>query len=325
MLAPLREQTQILGDAARVAPERPVSLRTAASICIGTAQGSGIMSEARKKDLLGTASAPVSRLQRERAASKSRKQAAIQAAAMGAFERSGGEITLTVTPAEAANMRSAARYLHHVADYLGDMENIGTMMPRQVRLADIPEDVTPNKKVIVARSERQIYMANLLRTIDFLLGCPGDNIEICDALWRMYEGLLFVEETGRRFPAFEPDGARATGSPDSLMHVTRKAAVGAAVTAYMFSGLTEQQALQRAMKSVERVTPSHFGIGDDKEITSTTVGNWRDTLNKGRTTSEEGLRRYGEWIKQVTALRKQDPERLIPWADRLLFAVIRRV
>lgn len=269
-----------------------------------------------------TAPQPVSRLQREREQSKARKL--MRAAEMGRLESDGESVTYTVTPAEARNMLASSRYMHHVADYLTRMAAIGPTQPAQVKLADIPEDVVPDRRAIAARAERSLMMANVMATIDFLLGCPGDNIEICDGLWRIYEGLLHVEVTGKRFYAFEPDGNRATGSGDNPIHVMRKAAVSAAVTAYMRTGLNEKKALDKAMIYVDRVSPAHFGLPADKKLTVTVVQNWRDTLMKERSASAQGLKQFTDWTQQINSIGKTNPEHLEAWAERLLYAVVYR-
>lgn len=312
-----------------LAAEWPEPYGLAAPITLREAQGSAAkMGEAKKRFAAAVAGGGdgVSRLRREQDESRKRKQLAMHAATLDAIKSAGGSVpvTMEVTAEDANNLLLANLYVGQVADFLAELSDVGTKQPKQVRLADIPVEETPDKKAIVARSERQLMMANVAATIDFVLSCPGDNVDVCAGLWRLYEGLEYVEQTGRRFHAFEPDGAKAGGAGDSLKHITRKAAVSAALSAYMLSGLSEAQALEKVMVYVRRATPDHFGLPAHKELEPSTVGNWRVTLNKRRSESEEGLRRYDKWIQKLSALRRNDPTRLTPWADRLLYAVIYR-
>lgn len=266
-----------------------------------------------------------SRLKRERQLARDRKQAAMEAFVIDGLKKTGGTVHVPFNALNAESFIEATHFVARAADYLEDLAVIGRMQATQIKLSDIPEEEYPDKRAIVARTERQIMIANLAATIDFILDCPGNNVEICDGLWRIYEGLQHVEQTHRTFHAFEPSPDKTNAETVLPTHVFRKASVAAAIWALMSSGLNEDQAAQKAMVWVDKVTPAHFGLPAHKPWNLETLKNWRRTLNKGQTENEAALARYQEWIKRVNAIAKKEPERLPVWAERMLFMTVHRV
>jgi hypothetical protein len=281
-----------------------------------------------------------SRLKREQAEKRLAKSNRQLAAVQAAIKDSGGEVSLPITAQDAAAIVGSTHFMHAIADYFESLARLGTMTAAEVSLASVPEETAAAhfstrrsvEAALYARAERQIQMSVIAHTIDLVLGCPGDNVEVCDVLWRIYEGYQDVEE-GLRYQPFEPSGSTG-GRPTPERYARRKAAVSAALSAYMLTGLTEAQALLPVMQYVRRVPPTFFGISDMElgqrraqdrtDSAENTVRNWRSTLKKGRSESGSALAQFRKWESELIQLRRAEPERLPLWAERLLHATMRR-
>ncbi|MBX9746445.1 MAG: hypothetical protein K2X34_06060 [Hyphomonadaceae bacterium] len=273
---------------------------------------------------------PASRLRREREQEKWRKTNARLADVQKAITESGGEFAFPLSANDAAAIVGAQHVLQLNAKYLEGLARYGSMQPKDVSLREVSSDEaakhhTTSRNVetaMYARSERQIQMAVIALTIDWVLAFPGDNVEVCDVLWRIYEGYQDAED-GRRVPAWEPSGAPPGGGVTPERYARRKAAVSAAISAYMLAGLSETQAGQQVMQYVQRVPPSFFGM-NAMELAASTAINWRQSFKKGRSDAAGALAQFEKWQKELIELRKSSPERLVPWATRLLHALVRR-
>jgi hypothetical protein len=235
-----------------------------------------------------------------------------------------GPIDFPVSATDATALYASSRLIKRTTFFLDELSVVGSKKVGKIKTQDISEDDHADKNIIAARLERDLRKRVIDVCINYILDIPGANLDACDVLWRMYEDLQLADE-GHRTPAFTPAKDKSPGTGDSERHACRKAAVAAAQSAYMAFGLTQMQAIEKIMPRVIAVGPGHFGYQLARELTESTIDGWRGDLLKGRTKCAEAVRRDGVWRAHIGKMRKESPEQLPVFAERILSAALQHV